>query len=33
LRRQRARAAALADPILAAFYERNGNPGFPVDSL
>jgi hypothetical protein len=30
---KRAHAAAMADPILAAFYAKNGKDRFPVDSL
>ena len=30
---KRAHAAAMADPILAAFYAKNGTGRFPVDSL
>jgi hypothetical protein len=30
---ERALAAALADPILAAYYAKNGKPRFPVDPL
>ena len=30
---KRAHAAAMADPILAAFYAKNGPGRFPVDSL